>query len=47
LRDSFNHAAGTGPVHSVSAWLCNKGIVLGQVKVDSKSNEIVAIPALI
>jgi len=45
LRGSFNHAAGTGPVHSVSAWLCNKGIVLGQVKVDSKSNEIVAIPA--
>jgi predicted transposase YbfD/YdcC len=46
-RGSFSNAAGTGPVHSVSAWLCNKGIVLGQVKVDSQSNEIIAIPALI
>jgi len=31
----------------VSAWLSEQGLVLGQVKVDDKSNEIVAIPQLL
>ncbi len=31
----------------ISAWATNKGLVLGQKKVDSKSNEITAIPELL
>lgn len=31
----------------VNAWACEKGLVLGQVKVDEKSNEITAIPELL
>lgn len=34
-------------VHMVSAWASANGITLGQEKVDEKSNEITAIPALI
>lgn len=34
-------------LHMVSAWAVSNGISLGQVKVDGKSNEITAIPALI
>ena len=37
----------TNPFHVVSAWYETKGIVLGQEKVDDKSNEITAIPTLI
>ncbi|TAE37680.1 MAG: ISAs1 family transposase [Sphingobacteriales bacterium] len=35
------------PIHMVSAWLSEENIVLGQVKVSEKSNEIIAIPELI
>ena len=31
----------------VSAWATRQRLVLGQVKVDKKSNEITAIPALL
>ena len=31
----------------VSAWACRNGVVLGQVKTDEKSNEIVAVPQLL
>lgn len=34
-------------VHLVSAWASQNNIVLGQVKVDEKSNEITAIPKLL
>ena len=34
-------------VHMVSAWAEGNGIVLGQRKVDAKSNEITAIPKLL
>ena len=34
-------------VHMVSAWAGTNGLVLGQVKVDEKSNEITAIPELL
>src|SRR6266516_288625 len=34
-------------VHMVSAWAGTNNIVLGQQKVDEKSNEITAIPALL
>ena len=35
------------PFHMVSAWASNNNLVLGQVKVSEKSNEITAIPKLL
>ena len=35
------------PVHMVSAWANENNLVLGQVRVNEKSNEITAIPTLI
>ena len=34
-------------MHMVSAWACENNVVLGQVKVDEKSNETTAIPELL
>jgi hypothetical protein len=34
-------------IHMVSAWATDQRLVLGQVKVDEKSNEITAIPELV
>ena len=34
-------------IHIVSAWANSSGLVLGQQKVDEKSNEITAIPELL
>ena len=39
-------AGGTIP-YMVSAWASENGLVLGQVKVDEKSNEITAVPELL
>src|ERR1019366_9463561 len=36
-----------GPIHMVSAFAASQRLVLGQVKVAEKSNEIVAIPKLL
>jgi predicted transposase YbfD/YdcC len=47
LRGSFDTAAGQQPLHLVSAWASKARLVLGQVTVDQKSNEITAIPALL
>jgi predicted transposase YbfD/YdcC len=47
LRRSHDRANGQGPLHLVSAWACEQGLVLGQLAVADKSNEIVAIPALL
>jgi predicted transposase YbfD/YdcC len=47
LRHSFDTAAKQSAIHMVSAWASHNRLVLGQVKVDSKSNEITAIPALL
>jgi predicted transposase YbfD/YdcC len=47
LRRSFDRAAGKGAIHMVSAWATANRLVLGQQKVDEKSNEITAIPALL
>lgn len=47
LRRSFRHAGDHAFVHMVSAWSQANRVVLGQVKVDDKSNEITAIPALL
>ncbi len=40
-------SAKLGPLHLVSAWATAQHLTLGQVAVDSKSNEITAIPALL
>ena len=34
-------------IHMVSAWANQAGIVLGQIRVDDKSNEITAVPKLL
>lgn len=47
MRGSFDTAAGQNPLHVVSAWASEARLVLGQVSVDSKSNEITAIPLLL
>jgi predicted transposase YbfD/YdcC len=47
LRRSFDRATGKGAIHMVSAWASVNRLVLGQQKVEAKSNEITAIPALL
>ncbi len=47
LRHSFDRAGQKAAIHMVSAWAAAHHLVLGQVKVDDKSNEITAIPALL
>jgi predicted transposase YbfD/YdcC len=47
LRRSHDRVNGRGPLHLVSAWASANRLVLGQVAVDEKSNEITAIPALL
>ena len=47
LRRSFDRKHERAPLHLVSAWASAQGLVLGQRCVADKSNEIVAIPALL
>lgn len=47
LRRSFDRASSKTAIHMVSAWANRNRLVLGQVKVDDKSNEITAIPKLL
>ena len=48
LRRSGNKKKdAAGPIHMVSAFAARQRLVLGQVKVDQKSNEITAIPKLL
>lgn len=47
LRRSHDRANGQAALHMVSAWASDSGLVLGQLAVDEKSNEITAIPALL
>ena len=47
LRRSFAKGTGKRAIHMVSAWASENGVVLGQRKVDTKSNEITAIPELL
>jgi len=46
-RRSFDRAAGRAAINMVSAWANENRLVLGQLKVDAKSNEITAIPELL
>ena len=47
VRRSHDRINGKAAIHLVSAWATHNGIVMGQVKVDDKSNEITAIPELL
>lgn len=47
LRGSFDTARRVNPLHMVSAWCCEHGLILGQVRTAEKSNEIKAIPELL
>lgn len=47
LRRSYDTAGGKSMVYMVSAWANSNNLVLGQVKVGDKSNEITAIPRLL
>lgn len=47
LRRSFAKGRAQRAIPMVSAWAPANGVVLGQGKVDTKSNEITAIPALL
>lgn len=47
IRRSFNAAAKKSAIHLVSAWSIENQVVLAQVKVSEKSNEIKAIPKLL
>jgi predicted transposase YbfD/YdcC len=47
LRRSYQKKGAKAPIHIVSAFAARQRLVLGQVKVAEKSNEIVAIPALL
>ena len=47
VRRSFQKGNRKSAIHMVSAWACQNNLVLGQQKVDAKSNEITAIPALL
>ncbi len=46
-RRSFDTASGKKAVHTVSAWMSEAGLVIGQQKTETKSNEITAIPELL
>ena len=47
LRRSVDRVNGRSPIHMVSAWALENRLVLGQIKVDEKSNEVTAIPELL
>lgn len=46
-RRSYQKSGAKAPIHMVSAFAARQRLVLGQVKVADKSNEIVAIPKLL
>lgn len=47
LRRSYQQGGRQAPIHMISAWSSVQNLVLGQMKVAEKSNEIVAIPRLL
>jgi hypothetical protein len=48
VKASFDRATAASPLHMVSAWCSdNGGLVVGQIKTETKSNEITAIPELL
>lgn len=47
LKGSYDRESGCKALHVVSAWASEHRLVLGQLKVADKSNEITAIPGLL
>lgn len=47
LRGSFDHAASQSPLHTITAFATESRLVLRQMSVDDKSNEIPAVPKLL
>jgi predicted transposase YbfD/YdcC len=47
VNGSYDRSIGRKALHLVSAWTSEHRLVLAQVKVDDKSNEITALPALL
>ena len=47
VRRSHDRFIGRSAIHMVSAWASDNHLVLGQTKVDERSNEITAIPELL
>jgi predicted transposase YbfD/YdcC len=47
LKGSYDRGTRQSALHMVSAWASENRLMLGQVKVESKTNEINAIPALL
>jgi predicted transposase YbfD/YdcC len=47
VRHSHDRANGKQAIHMVSAWATANRLVLAQVKVDEKSNEITALPEIL
>jgi predicted transposase YbfD/YdcC len=47
VRRSHDRSRGLGPLHIVSAWASERGLTLGQLATEEKSNEITAIPQLL
>jgi len=47
LRRSFDRAAEQSPLHMLHAWSVGQRLLLGQLAVDVKSNEITAVPKLL
>jgi len=48
VKASFDRATASSPLHMLSAWCSeNGGLVVGQIKTETKSNEITAIPELL
>ena len=47
MKQSYDRKQSQKPLHIVSAWSASHQLVLGQKKVNNKSNEVTAIPALL
>jgi predicted transposase YbfD/YdcC len=47
VRRSHDRASGKQAIHMVSAWATANRLVLAQVKVEDKSNEITALPEIL
>ena len=47
LRRSYENCPKQGPIQLVSAWATENNVVLGQLRIDEKDNEIVAVPQLL
>jgi predicted transposase YbfD/YdcC len=47
VRHSFDTACQQPAIHMVSAWAARARLVLGQVKIEDKTNEIPTVPALL